>query len=141
MPVRATCPACGTTLQANDELLGKKVRCGKCQNVFVVAEDADEEIEVVPQYRGRRSANDHGGKAMASMIIGICALIGWCLPLVGLPMSVTGLSLGIVARNSTVNRGQALAGMIMNGISLVLSLGNAALGVYLMSTGKHPMFR
>ncbi len=36
MPVTVKCPGCGSTLQAGDELAGKKVRCQKCKTVIDV---------------------------------------------------------------------------------------------------------
>ena len=36
MPSRHTCPACSATLNLRDELTGRKVRCPRCQQPFVV---------------------------------------------------------------------------------------------------------
>lgn len=35
MAVSITCPNCGAKLKAPDELVGKQVKCPKCQKVFV----------------------------------------------------------------------------------------------------------
>lgn len=80
----------------------------------------------------------HTGKALASMILGIISLITWLIPLFGFPTSITGLILGIIGRKSE-NKGKATAGIIMSSVGLVLSLVNAALGVYLAATGKLPI--
>lgn len=69
------------------------------------------------------------GQATASLILGILALFGWCLPILGLPISITGLVLGI-KNLEAANRGAAIAGIVMNLIGLVLSLINAAIGAY-----------
>ena len=39
------------------------------------------------------------GKAIASMVLGICSCVFWCLPILGLPVSIVGLALG--ATNKT----------------------------------------
>lgn len=36
MPVSAQCPSCKSAVQIADHLLGQKLRCGKCQNIFIV---------------------------------------------------------------------------------------------------------
>jgi hypothetical protein len=35
MAVTVSCPACGQSLPLSEELLGKKIRCKSCQEVFV----------------------------------------------------------------------------------------------------------
>ena len=78
------------------------------------------------------------GKATASMVLGIVGLLFWLCPIVGLPIGVVGLVLGIQA-NRTTRRGSATAGIIMSIISLTLSLGNAGWGAYMGATGQHPL--
>lgn len=75
------------------------------------------------------------GQATASLILGILSLFGWCLPILGLPLSITGLVLGIKNLEAT-NRSAAIAGIVMNLIGLLLSLINAAFGAYLAVSGK-----
>jgi len=79
-----------------------------------------------------------GGKAIASMVIGIICLLAWCLPICGIPLTIVGLVLGIQDLKSP-NRGMAIAGVVMCAIGLVLSLINAAVGLYLAATGQHPL--
>lgn len=78
---------------------------------------------------------DRSVMAVISLILGIFSLAAWLLPICGLPMSVTGLVLGILARQSS-RRGMAIAGVIMAIIGLVLTIGNAAVGAYLGVTGQ-----
>lgn len=75
------------------------------------------------------------GQATASLILGILSLFGWCLPIVGLPMSITGMVLGI-KNLQAANRSAAIAGIVLNAIGLVLSLVNAAFGAFLAVQGK-----
>lgn len=38
MPIKCECTGCGATLRVPDEMLGRKVRCPKCQMTFTAAE-------------------------------------------------------------------------------------------------------
>ena len=78
---------------------------------------------------------DLSGKAKASMILGLVGILAWILPIVGLPVTITGLVFGIRARNSSES-GKATAGMVLCSIFLFVSLVNAALGAYLRVTGR-----
>jgi predicted Zn finger-like uncharacterized protein len=75
MPFRFVCPACGTTLQADESLLGKRVRCGNCENVFVAA--ANSPIATgydLPLLAPAPEVEDQGGIAIASLVLGILSL-------------------------------------------------------------------
>ena len=76
-----------------------------------------------------------GGKAIASLVLGIVGMLFWLLPILGLPMTITGLILGIVDRQGP-KRGLAIAGIVLNSIGLLLSVLNAAYGAYLGATGQ-----
>jgi hypothetical protein len=76
-----------------------------------------------------------GGKAIASLILGLAGLLFWILPILGLPVTIVGLVLGIKATNSA-RKGMATAGVVLCIIGLVLSVMNAAIGAYLGVTGQ-----
>lgn len=78
------------------------------------------------------------GQAIASLVLGILGLFGWCLPCIGLPMGVIGLVLGIRGLN-TRGRTMAKVGIVLCIIGLVLALINAAIGAYMGATGQHPL--
>jgi len=78
-----------------------------------------------------------GGKAIASLVLGILGIFGWCIPIVGLPMAIVGLILGVKDLDSP-KRGIAIAGIVLCGIGVVLSIVNGAIGAYLAVTGRHP---
>jgi hypothetical protein len=66
------------------------------------------------------------GLAVSSMILGILSLIGTFTVIASacvVPFSVLGLILGIIALNRLYGRNMAVAGLWMNGISAVLSIG------------------
>lgn len=67
------------------------------------------------------------GFSKASMILGICGLLAWCIPLFGLPVGITGLVLGILGIKKGGKK-MAIAGIVLCAITLVLSLINAILG-------------
>lgn len=70
--------------------------------------------------------------AVAALVLGIVGLIAWLLPLVGYPVTIVGLVLGIKSVKSE-KRGMAIAGIVMSSIGLVLTLINSILGVILYS--------
>jgi hypothetical protein len=76
-----------------------------------------------------------GGKAIASLCLGLFGLIAWFLPIIGLPVTITGLVLGIKSLNGPRN-GMATTGIVLCIIGLVLSTANAAIGAYLGATGQ-----
>jgi hypothetical protein len=76
-----------------------------------------------------------GGKAIASLVLGIASLVAWLLPVVGIPVAITGLVLGLLDRRSR-NRGLAIGGIVTATIGLVAGLINSAAGVYLKLTGQ-----
>lgn len=45
MPEQIRCPSCDSTLRVPENLLGKRVKCPKCQTTFAAAIDQPEEIE------------------------------------------------------------------------------------------------
>lgn len=75
------------------------------------------------------------GMSIASMVLGICGFLAWCLPILGYPVSIVGLVLGILGIKKG-GRGMAIAGIIMCSITLALTLGNSILGVILGVIGS-----
>jgi len=68
MAVSVTCPGCGTSYPVADDLLGKKIRCKKCQETFVAAaakvgaaRAADERIQAKPAVRTAGRLDDDDG--------------------------------------------------------------------------------
>src|SRR3954452_13021532 len=58
MAVSVTCPGCRTSYPVTDDLLGKKIRCKKCQETFTASADrngaaraGDERIQTRPVAR------------------------------------------------------------------------------------------
>lgn len=114
------CPRCSTVMSVEGS--PPAVACPSCQTTIAVAGAAP-----------AHSASS--GKAVASLVLGIVGLLAWLLPIIGLPVTIIGLVLGIGARRSP-NSKMATAGIIMSLIGLVLTIANAAWGAYLGATGQ-----
>lgn len=99
------------------------------------APPAEEPADSLPDIR-----DPHGGKAVAALVLGCLGLGAWCLPILGLPLTLTGLVLGVQGLRSR-HHGLAVAGVVLSLVGLALSVGNAILGAYLASTGRHPLVR
>lgn len=87
------------------------------------------------QYQEEQLGFKPEGKPTASLVLGICSLFAWIIPLVGLPVTISGLVVGI----KTLRRdgsGVAVVGIAMSTVGLLLTLANAALGAYLGATGQ-----
>ncbi len=163
MPLRIACPFCGHALKATSTVLNKKVRCGHCQEVFVAEAPAEDQFTAErprredPPRRRRRDEDEYeedyedrprprrikrkgsAGPAIASLVLGILGFVACCLPILGFPVTLTGLGLGIAGLRSK-GAGMAIAGVILNSIALLLTIINAIAGVYMATSGR-PLFR
>jgi hypothetical protein len=137
MTAKAICPACGTVLGVDRQLLQSQVRCGHCDCIFVAISSSL--IGYVP-FVPPAAESAPSGKAIAALVMGCIGMIVWCLPIAGFPLTLSGLLYGMAALK-TPSRGMAAAGIALNSIGLVLSLRNAALGAYLALAGRHPFVR
>lgn len=68
------------------------------------------------------------GLSIASLVLGICGFIAWCIPLIGYPVTIVGIILGAVGMKKG-GKGMAIAGIICSSICLVITIINSALGV------------
>jgi hypothetical protein len=82
-----------------------------------------------------QAQRDLSGKATTSMVLGLVGIVAWFLPIIGLPVTITGLVFGIKSRNSA-GRSKAIAGIVLCSIFLAASVINAAIGVYMGATGR-----
>jgi hypothetical protein len=78
---------------------------------------------------------DRTGRATASLVLGLFGLIASVIPLIGFPITITGLVLGFQGRHSS-RKGIATAGIVLTIIGLVLTVINSAVGAYLGATGQ-----
>jgi hypothetical protein len=75
------------------------------------------------------------GKPTASFVLGLIGLLAWIIPIIGLPVTITGLVFGMRALKRE-DVGLAIAGITLSSLGLVLSVANATLGAYLGATGR-----
>ncbi len=75
------------------------------------------------------------GKPVTALVLGIIGMIAWIIPIIGLPIQITGLVFGIKARNSS-KKGIAIAAIVLCIIGLVLTIINGSIGAYLGATGQ-----
>lgn len=75
------------------------------------------------------------GKCIASLVLGVCGLVFWLVPLFGYPITIVGLVFGIMEMKKGA-KGMAIAGFILSIIGLVLTIANSAVGAYLGATGQ-----
>jgi len=74
------------------------------------------------------------GKATASLVLGIIGLIAWFLPIIGFPITIVGLVLGVKGMES-IKRDRAVAGVVLCIIGLVATIINSAMGAILGALG------
>jgi hypothetical protein len=127
MSYEIACPSCGERLQLDEHLADRRVRCPGCHSEFIPSMSMGSHYPSQPA-RG-------SGMAIAALVLGIIGMVGWCLPICGFPINLAGLVLGIMGQNSP-SRGMAIAGAVLSGIGLILTLINAAVGAYMAIQGQ-----
>jgi hypothetical protein len=70
-------------------------------------------------------------KAVVALVLGLAAMGGCCCPLIGFPIAIAGLVMGILSLKS-VNRSFAVAGIVLSSVGLLLTLASSVLGVVIM---------
>jgi hypothetical protein len=66
-------------------------------------------------------------KSVTSFALGMIGLVTWFFPYLSVPLTATGLLLGILGIRGHAKRNTAIAGVILCGISLLLT---AAIAIY-----------
>ncbi|MDX2132387.1 MAG: hypothetical protein SFY69_10075 [Planctomycetota bacterium] len=74
-------------------------------------------------------------KAIFSLALGAVGILAACVPLVGLPMNVTGLALGLL---SNTPGGVRSCGIILSSVGIALTVVSGVLGVLAVSNGWLP---
>ncbi len=77
-----------------------------------------------PQSRGGE------GQAIAALVIGIVGLLTWCLPILGVPLAIIGIVLGVMGMKSS-KRTLAIIGLVLCALSLLAGIVNGVLGAVL----------
>jgi hypothetical protein len=122
------CQYCG------EEISDNAVFCGKCgrplgPDVFTINSN--------PMQSAARQPGQKRGLSISSMILGLIGLAAWILPVVGFPVVIIGLILGIIGRDKGA-KGIATAGIVLCTITLILTTANSAIGAYMGFHGLLP---
>jgi hypothetical protein len=102
--------------------------------------DVEEPWDYPPVERFDLEKQGKNGLATTSLVLGSIGLLAWCLPILGLPITITGLVMGVKGLQS-YKQGAAVAGIVLNIVGLLLSLMNAALGAFLAVANQPGHFR
>ena len=73
---------------------------------------------------------DRSWAGITALILGLISMLAWLLPICGGPTSIAALVFGLLGLTSS-RRGLAIAGLVLGGIGLMLTVGNAALGIFM----------
>lgn len=79
-------------------------------------------------------AKDQKGLAIASLVLGILALLTSCLWFCGGPFSIVGIVLGVLGLKSS-GRGMAIAGIVLSAVGLLILIVLTVVGAVLGSSG------
>ncbi len=77
-------------------------------------------------------------KATTSFILGVVGILAWALPILGAPITIIGLILGIKGLASQ-KRKLAIAAIVLNIAGLFLTVVNGSIGAYMGMTGQNPI--
>ena len=77
------------------------------------------------------SQNNSNGMSIASLILGIIGLVAWILPLLGYPINIKGLILGIISNKKEKNK-FSKTGIILSAIGLGITAINSIAGVIMV---------
>ena len=72
------------------------------------------------------------GASTAALIFGVLGIIAWILPLVGYPITIGGLVLGIVGYNSD-HSSRAMIGIVLSVVFLIATIASAIYGFYVFT--------
>lgn len=135
------CPKCGNQLTDGEEI------CPKCGFSLEEEEKPVETVCYAPaQYQPSRQeyippqyeyyippqAPKKNGKATAALVLGIVGVIAWIIPLIGFPVTIAGLVLGIqgIKLEQGKRNAKAITGVILSVFFLIATTANSAIGAY-----------
>lgn len=78
---------------------------------------------------GMGSEEPKKGFAIAALILGIVGLLAWCLPILGYPVGIAGIILGILGIKKSGMKGMSIAGLIMSCVCILASVANSIAGI------------
>jgi hypothetical protein len=118
------CETCGQAVANNAGAVGQQYAGGQQQY-------ASEQQFAAPQ-QFQNALKKNNSKALAAMILGLCSIVGWFIPLFGYPLTVLAIIFGVIGLKSE-KKGQAVAGLILGAVFLIFTLVNSILGALIMT--------
>ena len=68
--------------------------------------------------------------ATASYVLGWCSIVAWLIPLVGFPVTIVGIIMGVKGQRSELES-KAKTGLFLNIVFLVVTALNSAVGMFM----------
>ena len=127
---KSQCPLCRETFEIEAEWIGQQAQCPFCQQMITIEPPSrlNTHPGSIPGATNTTVEEKRPQKSTASLVLGIVGCIAWLIPLIGFPVTIVGLILGI-RRKYTV-------GIILNVIGFSLTLVNCTVGAVLGAQGK-----
>lgn len=127
---KSQCPLCRETFEIEPEWIGQQAQCPFCQQMITIQPSLR---LVAPPCNVSGTENtaiapDASAKSTPSLVLGIIGFIAWLIPLIGFPVTIVGLILGI--------RRKYTLGIVFNIIGLSMTLINSVIGAVLGAQGK-----
>lgn len=104
------CTKCGNELTGGEKFCSK---CGRPINNGNIQNKGNEEKT--------------SSQAMIGFILGLCSIVAWFLPIIGYPVTITGIVFSSKGMKSS-NRGKAIAGLTLSIIFLIFTIINSLIG-------------
>lgn len=128
MAIEFRCPQCQTLLRTPDETKGRQAVCPQCSKEMKVPyiSAPSKRHPPAPEYEPPPASvppsTPAEQMAITSFVLGILSLCFSCCCLIGMPMAIIGLVLGIKGLESR-HRGLAIAGIVLSAIGILANLG------------------
>ncbi|GHT83691.1 hypothetical protein FACS1894137_05490 [Spirochaetia bacterium] len=128
----AFCVNCGTSLDEGTKFCPK---CGtKIDAIPTGAQPVYQQPTSPFSSGGTEKTKGKESHAIVSLVLGLCGLIAWIIPLIGFPVTILGLIFGVFGYKTT-RKNMAVAGLVLSIICLVATIVNSAIGSYQGATG------
>lgn len=72
--------------------------------------------------------------ATTGMILGLCSIVAWFIPLFGFPITICGIVFSSKGLSSKDNKGKAITGLVLSIIFLIVTLINSIAGALIAVT-------
>jgi hypothetical protein len=120
MLIATACPACGNTLKAPNHLLGKQVKCLRCNKLFTLS--AAPQSEAVTTGPAAKGATAKRTPSLVSKGPGGAILAAFCLGFLSLALGTTAGVMGFFAATAGYSKLLAWLGIAAGAVAVTLAL-------------------